>query len=488
MKCVKNRVAALTLAASLILIASASCSSDEPISDETITEQTAMTESVITAPVAEVPDIKYGGEFRILGVEAAAGVQNDEIFAESENGDTLNDAIYNRNRMVEEKYDIKIVKVAASYSGISGNLAKSVMGGEDAYDAVLNTTAGIATAITSNYLTELSDLPYIDINKPWWNTGLMESSEVAGKTYMLMGDISYSWKNTTWALCFNKRLYEENKLTEPYAMVREGKWTMDVLEEHCRNITKDINGDAVLDKNDRWGLLSSKNAGVGLVTSSAIITVEKNKIGSLEYNLINERNINALDRIRELMTNNDIQLRAEDIGGNDIWNEIINIFKEGRALYRISIILDIAGLRDMNDDFGILPLPKYDETQENYYSTYQSWNARAYGVPITVGDKERVSAILEYMAYVSPDTVTKAYYDVTLQRKVTRDEDSSEMLDIIFGSMISDIGLAFELGGLRNTIPNIINSDTANVASELASTKSSIEAAIADFVKAVEKN
>jgi hypothetical protein len=188
------------------------------------------------------------------------------------------------------------------------------------------------------------------------------------------------------------------------------------------------------------------------------------------------------------MTNTNIQLRAENITGGDIWNKVINIFREGRALYRVSVIKDIADLRDMNDDFGILPMPKYEESQEKYYTTYQSWNGRAYVVPITAGNKERTSAILEYMAYVSPDNVTKAYYDVTLQRKVARDNESSEMLDIIFGNMISDIGLAYELGGMRNVVSNIINSESANVASELASTKSSIEAAIAKFVEVVEKN
>jgi hypothetical protein len=277
MKSMNNNVIVLFLATALILPSFTSCASDKN-NDETKVEQTTTTtsESVSTEPVVVVPDEKYDGyEFRILGVDAAAGAKSDEIFAESETGDILNDAVYNRNRIVEEKFDIKIKKISASFSSIADNLSKSVMGGEDAYDAVLQTTGAIATAISNNYLTEIVDLPYIDINNPWWNTALIKSSEVSGKAYMLLGDISYSWKDYTWALCFNKRLYAENKLTEPYAMVREGKWTMDVLEEHCKNITKDLNGDTVLDQDDRWGLLTSKNAGLAFVTSSNVTKITR---------------------------------------------------------------------------------------------------------------------------------------------------------------------------------------------------------------------
>lgn len=437
-----------------------------------------------TAEVPEIPDDKYEGyEFRILGVEKATGAKNSEIAVETENGETLNDAVYNRNRMVEERFGIKISHIVGDYSNIVSGVGKTVLAGEDAYDAAVDTTAFISSGIVNQYILPITDVPYIDIEKSWWSTDVIEASAVNGKPYFLMGDINYSWKDSTWVLCFNKRLYKEYGLEEPYSMVREGKWTLDLLEEHCRDITKDLNGDSKLDKEDQWGLLSSKTAGIGLVTSTGITTVTAGKDGSLEYVLENERNINVLGTIRKFITNNDLQLRAEDItGSSNIWSDIIGIFRAGRALYRISIMSDVTGLRDMNDDFGILPLPKYDEDQENYYTTYQSWNGRAYVIPASVTDLGRAGAIIEYMGAVSKDTITKAYYDVTLNGKVARDDDSSEMLDIIFNSaMTTDIGLAFELGGLRQTLPSIINSDTDNVASTLASNKESIISSIKDF-------
>ena len=482
MKLSKRAISSLLFAAMLTTLAACG---NETVSDgggnnETTSGGAPDTETAAVEK-ADIPEDKYEGyEFRMLGKETPASSSVNELFAESETGDTLNDAIYQRNRMVEERFGVKMTLITSG-SRIS-DMSQAVLAGDDAYDIVLDTTVNIAPAISNRYAHSINDLQYIDISKSWWNTELIEDSAINGNPYFLMGDISYSWRDSTWVLCFNKRLYNEYGLEEPYNMVREGRWTLDVLEEHCRDITKDLNGDSKLDKDDQWGMLSSKTAGIGLVTSTGITSVSKAKDGSLEYSLDSERNINVLGRIRQLMTNNDLQLRAEDLTGSaDIWADIINIFRNGRALYRISIMSDVIGLRDMNDDFGILPLPKYDENQEQYYTTYQAWNGGALVVPVTITNTARTSAIIEYMASVSKDTITNAYYNVNLQGKVARDDDSAEMLDMIFSSMTTDIGLAFQLGTVRNTLASIINSDSDSTASTLAANKDSIVQALEKF-------
>ena len=486
-KHIGKRSVSLALALAMVILSSAACGSESSgdTKDTTIADgTTSAAETEETKEIAEIPDVKYDGyEFRILGVDQSTMLQANEIAVESETGESLNDAVYNRNRMVEEKLGIKITFIPETGDNIILSIGKSVLAGDDNYDAAIDHTNHIASGITNQFLLPITEIPYINTDKSWWNKGLIESSAVNGKPYFLMGDISYSWKNATWVLCFNKRLYEEYNLEEPYAMVRDGKWTLDKLESHCRDITKDLNGDSKLDKDDQWGLLSSNTAGIGLVTSTGITTIGTAKDGSLEYLLENERNINVLGAIRKFITNNDLQLRAEDItGSSNIWTDIINIFRDGRALYRISVLGDVVGLRDMKDDFGILPLPKYDEEQDSYYTTVQAWNIGAYIIPASASNPERTGAIIEYMGSLSKDTITKAYYDVTLNGKVARDDESSEMLDIIFNSaMTTDIGLAFNIGDITNTLKSMINSDTDNIASTLASTKESTIAEIGQF-------
>ena len=129
----------------------------------------------------------------------------------------------------------------------------------------------------------------------------------------------------------------------------------------------------------------------------------------------------------------------------------------------------------MEADFGILPMPKLDENQKEYYTTYQGWSARSLAVPVTAADPERTGIVLEYMASVSTDTMLKAYYDVTLQGKVSRDDESAEMLDIIFDSVTTDVALALELGGIRSSIVNMINAASNTNASSIASIKTSMQ-------------
>ena len=142
-------------------------------------------------------------------------------------------------------------------------------------------------------------------------------------------------------------------------------------------------------------------------------------------------------------------------------------------------------LRDMEDDFGIIPMPKLDETQAEYTTTYQGWSARALAVPTTVSDPERNSMILEYMAYVSGDTMRAAFYDVTLQGKSVRDEESAEMLDMIIDNVTADIGLALEIGTIRTSITDMINAESNTIASSIASVRDAIQAKLDEFYEEV---
>ena len=122
----------------------------------------------------------------------------------------------------------------------------------------------------------------------------------------------------------------------------------------------------------------------------------------------------------------------------------------------------------MEDEFGILPLPKYDELQDRYISSAASWGLPFYVVPrCTFGAEEyaRTGYITQMLAYESMYTMTPAFYDQTLQNKISRDEESARMLDIIFESRSYDFGWYFEIGGYNETIMNMLRQYTLDFAS-----------------------
>ena len=112
-----------------------------------------------------------------------------------------------------------------------------------------------------------------------------------------------------------------------------------------------------------------------------------------------------------------------------------------------------------------MPLPKYDESQANYYSVVNPYTGVLLGVPKTAQDLERTSVILEAMAAESRYTIQPAYYETVLQRKFTRDEESSEMLDIIFNSRVYDIGSVYAFGNVFLDFIGLCNTSNTNIAS-----------------------
>ena len=119
----------------------------------------------------------------------------------------------------------------------------------------------------------------------------------------------------------------------------------------------------------------------------------------------------------------------------------------------------------MESNFGIVPIPKYDENQENYHSLVNPFTGVLLGVPKSADDLERVSIILEALAAESKYTLQPAYYDVVLQRKYVRDDESSEMLDIIFGSRVYDIGGFYSFGNITVDFNTLVSKYDTNIMS-----------------------
>ena len=103
-------------------------------------------------------------------------------------------------------------------------------------------------------------------------------------------------------------------------------------------------------------------------------------------------------------------------------------------------------LRDVEFELGVVPVPKYDETQKNYVTQIFA-GANAVGIPITNPDPERTGKVLDCLAEQSSDTVRSVYMNQTLDFKYIQDEESQEMLDIVLSTGVFDISLVYNWGG-----------------------------------------
>lgn len=454
-----KRIFSLLLCILMIASVFVSCTNNEALKDTS--DNTIAPITGDDSEVCEVPDTDewQGKEFRVF----ENSVSTTDMFSEGVNGEILNDAVFKRNKMVEDKYGVKIVLNEAT------SLLTVVTAGDDAFELYGNKYAGMNEAILNGLCIDIDKLTYMDTNKSWWNTLLIDSFEISGKKLVFSGDFSQRIMEFSWCVIVNRELINENHLDDPYQTVRDGKWTLETMKKNCANVTTDVNGDGVMDQNDKWGFLSSSNGSTALMTASNIKTVERDANGSLKFKLSEPVVLDKLQKIWEFSTDTSFQFKANQVTTGDMFDEVIKIFDSGRALYQARVMQAVISSSKSTDvDYALVPLPKYDEEQENYTSTFQAHSSGTYVVPKTVADYEFVSAILEYMCYCSKNTIRTAYYENVLQLRSARDYESSEMLDLIFATATTDIGLHLGIAGLRDFCDGILNSQTNTLASSIS--------------------
>ena len=153
-----------------------------------------------------------------------------------------------------------------------------------------------------------------------------------------------------------------------------------------------------------------------------------------------ERFFNVIDKlfVQLLDRGNNAVCVVERKLGYDIGNAL---FPQGQSLFYVDQVGGIDAMRKkMEDDFGIVPIPKYDEVQENYYSVFDTAYGTAYAIPTTQEDPDPAGRSLEVMGFYSQDTIYPAVIEKNILVKGIRDEESGKMLDIIFQNKFYELG------------------------------------------------
>jgi len=261
--------------------------------------------------------------------------------------------------------------------------------------------------------------------------------------------------DSTSALVFNKRLLADFSLDDPYQMVRAGSWTLGKLQEMARAVAADLNGDGAMDDNDRYGLLYQRDSLTSFLTGSGefIATKDNDDIPVLTIN--NPKALEVLNSLYDFLYDENFcfhVMRYFESRGLDWTNGMTAMFQNNQALFMWIRMADVQNLRAMDTDFGILPIPKWNDAQANYLHNVNPWVGTATVVPQSAGNIEVSSAVLDTLASVSRHMLIPAYYDIQLSTQIARDEESEEMLDIIFSNRRYDIGDIYDFGAFGNDI------------------------------------
>ena len=467
--------------------------------DNTVTQETSEGEDTTgqedVAQVKLLPDLDEnanfeGYVFKILTRTSTAPdwldwIPRDVVYKEENSGDTINDAVFMRNTYLEDKYNFKLEQLFTE--NFSGDIKKSVNAGDETYDMIESPMRDAPAFGLTGYFMNLLEVPNFDFNQPWWDQLAIGALSFGKKLYYMSGDILMVNNDTCTGFVFNKELLKDLALDDPYPLVKSGKWTMAALYDLCKDASADLNGDGkMVYTDDRYGLIGQRDTLISFLHGANEYITKKD---SSDYPYIvfgGERSFAAMEACFKVMYEGDITHNAHHLEGKvpGIYPVSEEMFMSNRALFMWVRLRIVENLRSMDKDFGILPIPKLDEAQDDYYTDVISYTGCLMCVPVTASNPERTGHILEAICAESKYTTMPAYYDITLKTKMARDEDSAEMLDIIFTNRVWDLGEIANYGGFGGDLIQMSMKNDSNLASLFEKRQGNMQK---DIDKAIDK-
>lgn len=478
----------LSMLLALTMLAATACGGGGVSNDTDNADKSTDTavETVDKSEMLELPD-NITTDYKNISILTAEGTLHgpDEL---SDELDVLQQAMYERRVNVEERLGFEFIfHDIASHQDAMSMARQSVASGADDFQMVFILCQFMAELVNEGIFLPLSELPHIDLDKPWWNKEYVDSvSLIEGDPYILFGDITYNMIQRTTCTFFNINLLEEKlnmKADDLYDIVRNGEWTIDKMNEMVSQVYEDANGNTKNDEDDVHGLVIwGANAMNWMAFSSGVDFTSRDEDGYPVLSLNNETTNNLVDKLINMFYHNEGVYQHQDNNGH------VSKFGNGNALFLVNrfFTVDWAQLQNMEDDYGIIPCPKYSEDIDGYRSVAEQ-NCQWGAVPVTTVDPVFVSAVAEALAYESRKLTTPAYYEISLKLKSTRDDASMEMIDIVMDGRYTDFLFINSLGGMNSIFKNIFAHGQNTFASTYAGMETAAKATLQDLIEDFEE-
>ena len=413
-----------------------SCKEEAPdVAATSVTTTNGSGEDPETALYEDLPSGSYAGySFNILNSISNYAITT--IVPETTT-ETIDSALFARNGVVKEKLGIELIETRMGYNEVKSTMQSLTSSEDFEYDIAFNEVHLQTPLAQFGTYLQVSDYDeHLNLGKPWWFTDAMDSIAIDGNGFELFGDLHLMYYDSIWGMTFNQQDFLDNKQTFPYDLVRAGNWTFGELEKIMK---------ATYQKpgSEHYAIVSPRDFASAMISATGFVLISQDD-DSLKIFEDEDRFVEIYTAVMELFyaSNGPGKMNAviadyksqAYLSGifDDLKPRTTRIFAEGKATFMAGTVGGIRMVRDSEFDYGIIPLPKYDTDQPQYISwIYQG--ASSCGIPATNTGVERTCVILENLAAYSYKLVKHEYYDIVVQGRTVRDNDSIEMLDIIFG-------------------------------------------------------
>ena len=434
----------------------------------------------------ELGDYDFGGRKLRIATHATA-----DFFVEEEDrnkGNLIADAKFTRNKTVEDRFNMEVeVAYSSDYQSVVDWVSKTVLSGADEFDLFSSHTASAGSLVLKNLFLNWYDIPNVDFSKPWWASSCANELTYDGKCILAISDFNYNALSGVYCMVFNKNLANAYDMGNLYEVVNNGDWTYEYFYNLIKDVYTDTDGSGTKTEGDFYGFEQDHWYG-GPVSSWLWAfdnpTVAKDEEGVPVVAVKTDKINSIVSTIYDLCYNTN---GCYYVNTND--KPPRSIFNARRAIFAICTLGAPTGedLRNFEDEYGILPMPKWNENQSGYHSIAIGEHT-CLAVPKTVKDTEFVGTCIEALSAESYKQVIPTLYEIALKTRYLRDSESKEVLDLVIDGRIYDFGVIYDnWKGFTYTLLNTVGEGSSNFESYYSSKYTSARNHFKRIVKVFDK-
>ena len=455
------------LALLMVLLSVVSCS--ETSSEQTDTKTEAVSAEVTVAEeeiISESPNWDavakpdLGG--MAINIESTIHEINfhNKLDLEELTGERLDDAIYNRNRFVEDKLNCIIKDNPATWNPGSV-LERAVAAGTGEMDLAYGLIEQAGGLIMKGYLKNYKELPNIDMTKSYWDQGAIENLTILDKMYFGLLDFGFDHYESMTVLFYNGALLDQYQLEDPYELWVNDEWVIDKFSSMVTAVSSDENGDGQYKLGTDIICLAGREywfQPMLFASDMSLVSWDKEN-SAFVLNMDGENFIKVAEKISEIY----VPENADHVNYSD-YDLGRTAFSEGKALFYSRLMGDYRHLRGVEDDYGVIGFPRYDYSSKETYCFVQ--NPGTFFLPVDVSDDNgdgqddypEIGSFLEAIAAYTHDYTLKEYTESAVIGKGLRDQNSVTVFRKLIASRSFDLMHAFTFNGISDAFCKAVKS------------------------------
>ena len=385
-------------------------------------------------------------------------------------------ATMTRDTLMKERFglELDIISSGDNIQSMVNYVKTSLEAGNHDYDILAGYQYYSIQLAADGYLLNLNNLAdptvnadYIDLDASYWGKAFNENMSYKGAYYWITGDLALRYIGGMYCTFVNASIYNEklSSYGSIYTIAKEGKWTVDLLTEMASKCYEDT-GDTVgkPDAADEFGFGWEQSDTVdGLALGmGAQFTFRDPATGDISVTFNNQRTFDLSAKIKALANTSNFSYKFTDSDST----VVMPAFASGTVAFTVNKLFQAETyLADMEDDYYIIPVPKFNEEQANYITGVHD-GCTIFGIPYDSEKVAQAAVALEFLCATSSETVTPLYFEGALKGRYTRDPEAASMIDLIHNSVTTDFAVAW--GGSINGIGHSfrtgekLNSGTVN--------------------------